>query len=399
MRLLYAAVMSLFSLTLYAQSSLDIMYYNLLNFPGTTPERADTLRKIVQYVQPDLLVVNELSSEEGAELILNRALNQWGIAYYNRADFTDGPDTDNMLFYNTTKLGLASQYEIETELRLINEYILYTKPIVNDTIFLSVYSAHLKASQGQTEENLRLAEVTAFKDHLAEKNEIHNVIFGGDLNLYSSNERAYDAIISLHDILLFDPIFSPGSWHNNDTYAPIHTQSTRTYQFGGGSSGGMDDRFDMIFVSEDILNGSSRLNYIDESYHALGQDGNRFNLSLITPDNFSAPDSVISALYYMSDHLPVIMSVEVLDSASATHQQALVLEVDYQIINHTVHFSDLNDTVNFKIYDIMGRVVYSQESLNGNQSIYLPETVRNGIYIFRFEDLKINASFSRKHSL
>lgn len=399
MRLFYIALLSMLSLTINAQSQLDIMYYNLLNFPGTTPGRADTLRKIVQYAQPDLLVVNELSSEEGAELILNNSLNMWGIDYYQKAVFTDGPDTDNMLFYNSTKVGLLDQHEIETELRLINEYILYTLPIHNDTVFFSVYSAHLKASDGSAEQNLRLAEVTAFKDHLVEKSAVQNVFFGGDLNLYKSSEPAYDAITNLYDILLYDPIFRPGNWHNNESYADIHTQSTRTYQFGGGARGGMDDRFDMIFATEDVLNGSNRLHYMDDSYYALGQDGNRFNESLKSPANFSAPDSVITAMYYMSDHIPVIMSVEVLDSASSIHQAAIALEVDYKIIRKSIVFSNLKETINFKVYDIMGRQVFNHESLNGNQTLYLPGHIKNGIYIFRFEDLKSNTSMSRKHSL
>ena len=39
------------------------MYYDLLNFPSTSPERADTLKKIVQHVLPDTFLVNELDND------------------------------------------------------------------------------------------------------------------------------------------------------------------------------------------------------------------------------------------------------------------------------------------------------------------------------------------------
>ena len=45
--------------TLSAQDQVKVMYYNILNYPSNTPERSDTLRKIAQYVKPDLLLVNE----------------------------------------------------------------------------------------------------------------------------------------------------------------------------------------------------------------------------------------------------------------------------------------------------------------------------------------------------
>lgn len=398
MRIFFIALISLLSLTAMSQDTLKIMYYNLLNFPGTTPERADTLRKIMHYSLPDILVVNELRSEEAAELILQESLNQWSIHHYKRAVFTDGNDSDNMLFYDSTKVMLYQQHEIETELRLINEYILYTLPIVSDTVFLNVYSAHLKASSGSTEQNKRWEEVQAFKNHLADKQELSNIIFGGDLNIYKSSEKAYEEIISGRDIMLYDPIFSAGNWHNNQSYASIHTQSTRSAQFGGGASGGMDDRFDMIFVSEDLLNGSNRLEYIEESYSALGQDGLRFNQSMLSPANSTIPDSICSALYYMSDHLPVMMSIEVLDSASGILAfSRLENQISYQILAHQLNIDHRCSSLNIQIFDVLGRPVYQQSIGKGSQSIPLPPQIANGFYLIQFVDINSQARMTKKH--
>ncbi|NPD84718.1 hypothetical protein HNS38_08115 [Lentimicrobium sp. L6] len=398
MRIFFIALISLLSLTAMSQDTLKIMYYNLLNFPGTTPGRADTLRKTVQYIMPDLLVVNELSSEEGAELILNNSLNIGVSETFQRAEFTDGPDSDNMLFYNANKLALYSQFEIETELRLINEYVVYTLPIINDTVFLSLYSAHLKASDGSEEENLRYAEAMAFKTHLNTKHKVSNVIFGGDLNIYKSSEKAYTEITTGQDITLYDPIFSPANWHNNSSYANIHTQSTRSSQFGGGATGGMDDRFDMIFVSTDILSGAERVRYVSDSYHAFGQDGQRFNQSIRVPSNSTAPDSIINALYYMSDHLPVIMDVAILEEANAI-AEANRLEFDFQIEKNLIRFSSLEKPLEFKVFDVLGKEVFSKHLNSGMSQFSLPSQINSGVYILQFIELKSEKSLMTKKYL
>ncbi len=57
-------------------------------------------------------------------LLLNDALNEYGITYYNRANFVYGSNINNMIYYNSEKLALYSQYEISTNVRDINEYVL-----------------------------------------------------------------------------------------------------------------------------------------------------------------------------------------------------------------------------------------------------------------------------------
>ena len=300
---------------LAAQDTLKVMYYNILNYPGSTPERVDYFKTISQYIRADIILVNEILSESGAELLLQDGLNVYGSNHYQRAFFTNGYDTDNMLFYNNEKLVLFSQDTIETALRLINEYVLYYKTDLysptTDTTFFYFYSAHLKASTGSTNEQKRLAEVLEFKEHLTNKPEAENVFFGGDFNMYSSSEPAYQALINDGLFPLNDPL-PAGNWHNNEIYSIIHSQSTRTAQFGGGASGGIDDRFDFILYSDDVVDGYNGVSYIPNSCFALGNDGYHFNSSLIdSPQNTSVPDSVLQALYYMSDHMPVLCKIEV----------------------------------------------------------------------------------------
>jgi len=296
-----------------AQDTLKVMYYNVLNYPGSIPQRVSYFRTTNQYIRADVILISELINDAGAETLLQDGLNVYGAANYQKAVFTDGYDTDNMLFYNSNKLALYSQDTINTALRQINEYILYYKSwdlgSTGDTIFLYFYSAHLKASTGSTNENKRFAEITEFKNHLDSKPNAKNIFFGGDLNLYKDYEPAYDAIINYGTHHLNDPL-PAGYWHDHEEFSSIHTQSTRTSQFGGGASGGIDDRFDFIFFSDDVINGINKVSYIPNSCIAVGNDGNHFNKALIdSPVNTSIPDSVTNAIYYMSDHMPVLCKV------------------------------------------------------------------------------------------
>jgi len=340
-----------------AQDSLKIMYYNLLNYPDASPERSDTLRKIVQYVSPDVFVVNELMTEVGADLILNESLNQFGTSTFQRAAFVDGTDTDNMLFYNSDKLGLVTQTQIETSLRDFSEYVLYYKsPGLNassDTVYLHFYSAHLKAGAGDFAQ--RADEAQILKNYLNSRTGLENVFVGGDFNFYSGNEEGCYILRTSGSVELFDPLDEIGDWSANWVYADLHTQSTRMSSFGDGSGGGMDDRFDLIFVSDDVLSNENGVAYIEDSYWALGQDGGRYNQSIISPTNFSVPDSVSQALYWMSDHLPVVMDVELdytasveslINPESLIHQKGNQLIFDEQLVG-----------TNLLVFDTQGRKV------------------------------------------
>ena len=108
---------------------------------------------------------------------------------------------------------------------------------------------------------------------------------------------------------LFDPINRIGHWHNNSSFADVHTQSPRTSSFGGGANGGMDDRFDWLLVSAQFLDESSVLKYIENSYVTYGNDGNHFNDAINSGSNAAVSNDIADALHDASDHLPVYMDL------------------------------------------------------------------------------------------
>lgn len=365
---------------LYAQTdNLKVMYYNLLDYPYGDPGREVYLRTVNQYLHADVIAVTELKSSTGATTLLNQALNVYGTTYYQKAVYYTGTYSENLLYYNSEKLALYSQDVIYTNLRDINEYVLYYKSAdlstTNDTIFFYFYIAHLKANQG--EEQARLAEVTQFLNHLNAIPNAENVFFGGDFNLYTSSEPAYQALIDNAPYNLNDPL-PAGNWHASGTYSLIHTQSTRTADFGGGSTGGMDDRFDFILFTDDVQAGTNKVQYVSNSCKAFGNDGLHFNVALIAPPvNPNVPDSVIQALYYMSDHLPVICDLTVQAMVDTTHSDLVITEIYYnppESGTDSLEFIEIYNnganSVNLAGYTLSSAVTFTFPPVNINPGDY-----------------------------
>jgi len=245
------------SFQIYAQETINTMFYNLLDFPEAPPSnRADILKAIVDDYQPDLFMVCELQSEAGADIILNTSLVTQDNRYM-RANFIPNQSSSfaglqQLVFYNSKKLILDDLTVITTSIRDINHYIfkLNTPDVATNPIYLDVFVAHLKSSQGIDNEILRLQMVVEFTDFLSSIPTDHFVLFAGDLNLYTSNESAYQELLDpSNSIVLKDPIDRLGGWHNNASFQDIHTQSTRisNNEFNDhGAGGGLDDRFDFI---------------------------------------------------------------------------------------------------------------------------------------------------------
>lgn len=307
---------------IHAQDTMRIMHYNLMNYPSSSSiaYKNQQIATIIQYVKPDIFVVNELNEDPTyPDAILNGALNINGETKWARAVYscTTGAGLCNMLYYDNTKFGLKAQYVIPYSLREMNRYLLYYKApdlsLTQDTIFFHVVSAHLKASSGTTNENTRNQMATIIMNHLASNNVLpgSNVMVMGDFNIYGSYEPAYNTFITnaSNPTVKFNDLLPMGGnviW-NNAIYAPYHTQSTRVSTLSdGGAGGGMDDRFDMIFFSDKLLDGSDSIEVITSSYKAVAQDGLRYNGAINNPTNNSAPSAVVSALYNNSDHLPVM---------------------------------------------------------------------------------------------
>lgn len=355
------------------------MTYNALNFRGDADmDRTDDFRQVIAWVQPDAVCMQEIIAEDAVDVLLSFAYLQvnddWAAAIFH-----DGPDTDNAFFYRTSKLSLYSQREISTTLRNISEFVI--QPVALPTgERIRLYSAHLKASSGADNEERRRQEASTLRQQLNLLDPGSLFMMMGDFNLYSSSEPAYQLLLDAApdpDGQLHDPIDRPGAWSNNSSFAGIHTQSPRTESFGGGTTGGMDDRFDFILASTGLMDTVGSY-VLPSSYHSVGNDGQHFNLSINAGTNFAVPDSVADALYYAADHLPVQCDL-VLRSLAADEPhvpvvRAVALADCYPnpfnpVLN--VRLSDAVRSAAIAIYDATGRLVLKQDGARGQASFDL----------------------------
>ncbi len=415
MKRFFLIILLLISFSVFAQDTLIMMHYNLLNYGNNyggcdqntnyLGDKDDYFKTIISFLNPDILTVNEIDCDpEIADRLLVNTLNVNGATYFQRAEQTcySTPYIGNMLYFNSTKLSLHSQDVVTTNIRDINIYKLFYNsidlPTTNDTAFIICICTHLKA--GSYPDNLveRADETLRLMNYLDNIGVADNYIFSGDFNTRSSSEEAFQNLVNHTnlDICFYDPIDQLGTWHNSSSFENIHTQSTHTSTNGCPSSGGLDDRYDFILISENIQNGTNNIEYIADSYEAIGQDGNHYNGALnSSPANTSVPSDVLDALYNMSDHLPVVLKLKVDKTLSIDEiQKDNFADINFNnpiIESLSLNINFKNNTKNFKveIISLLGKQIYSQKFTISNPvfktTISLSQ-LTNGFYFLRISE-------------
>jgi len=383
---LTALVLSV-SVAAVAQDTCQFMMYNLLQFPNEKPNRIGYLKEIVKDVEPDVFMVCELSNNAGSVTILTQALNTDGVSHFQRASFWDDGTLNNMLYYNTKKYKLSFQDTIACEPRFATVYQLLYRPALleGDSIRSNFIVVHLKAGSSDADERTQAAK--KIRRYIDQELKGENVFLAGDFNIYSPTEGAFQTFTQKGDFPLVDPIDQIGEWSNDDYYARVHTQSTRTTSFGGGSTGGMDDRFDWILMSEDVETGDNKVEYVFGSYKAFGNDGQHFNTAINIGTNKVVSEDIADALHEMSDHLPVIMQVSYsftsgLQEQAETSPYQVIVQQNIKVRSHLG-----NDLTSISLCDASGKVVF-QQSATGVSNLEIPRPQLQGIYLLRIETSK-----------
>ena len=372
--------------SLLGQETFNLMFYNVLNYPDQGPaNRIDNLDVILLDYQPDIFMVCEINTVQGSNDILN-ALQAVKTDFLganfvtNTSDDLTGDQNDlqNMLYYDSSKFILEAQTEISTDVRDFNHYTLKLNTVDQGTnpIILNVIVCHLKSSSGTQNQNIRLQMVNDLVTYLDTFPSDELVLIGGDLNLYTNSEPAFQELIDVtNNITFIDPANRIGSWHNNLTYLDVFTQSTRTQSGMGGATGGFDDRFDFIMTSENMTT-STDLFYVSNSYQVYGNNGNTscYNQE-INSANCSGADfdqTIRDTLYFMSDHLPVTVELQTNEVILGIEDFELATTfkiVGGNLISDIIEFQmqpSLLDFKSFKIFNSLGQEMgtYSIENLN-----------------------------------
>lgn len=390
----------------FAQLTMDVMCYNVLNFPNGS-NREDTLKKVFSYYIPDILMLQELKSGGGMDQITN-VLNELSDDTYVSGTWVPQQSGNTSyklqqnIIYNTKIFGMTEERYLLTDHRDINYFKLFIRdedlPTTNDTTFLHVYVTHLKSSQGSTNEAARYQMAQVMRADINTLPPDSYVLAGGDFNVYTSAEDAYQHLITtgLNNTLV-DPIGMPGNWHSSSfPNKEILTQSTRLNSLSDGSGGGVDDRFDFVLHSTELQAGNNELSYASGTYKALGNNGTCYNTDIFncsTTNN--VPDSILWALYYCSDHLPVVFSLV----------SDIVLSVDESSIPQFTIFPNparheltvdikSNEVVQAQIIDLTGKV-QAQEVISGSTRLDV-SFLKAGVYFVRIEGSNATLKFVKE---
>tara|TARA_Y100000817_G_scaffold114590_1_gene89777 strand:- start:79 stop:1587 length:1509 start_codon:yes stop_codon:yes gene_type:complete len=289
----------------FSQDTITVATYNLLRYNEDT-DRNIHFKKVIDEIDADIYIAQELSNSMGVSNFLNNVLNSDNEDYLS-AEFFDDNDIDQALFYNKNKFNLLSTTTIPGDPRPILIYRL--KHIQTEKIFF-VFNMHLKASKGSSNEIRRETQVDQLINYTKQMTDDHFFIAAGDFNIYSTDEPAYRKFFESTSTGFgkFNDLIKVEGKYNDPVYAEIHTQSPRTAQFGGGASGGMDDRFDFILFSDSLFFGNKTF-LIKESYTVYGNDGNHYNQAINVTPNTAVGQELADALHDASDHLPVYAEI------------------------------------------------------------------------------------------
>ena len=324
------------SFSVHAADTLRVVSYNTLNYPGSTSSiRNPEFRKVLRRIGPDVIVVQEMTSQAGMNEFKSQVLNVIAPAAFIAVPFNDGPDTDNGLFLDSSKVTFLTATYLQTALRDIAEYVVKIRSS-GDTV--RIYSLHLKASTGTANEQQREAEAIILRNRLNGLPNGSLFLVVGDYNIYRSSEPAFQRVTESqadNDGRCFDQLNLIGTW-NDSAFAQYHTQSPRVRSFGGGSTGGMDDRFDII-LSSNVM----RSHLITSSITPFGNDGHHYNDSINRLPNAAVPDSIANALHNASDHLPVYANIVFNATAAqppiATTDPAASMTASTAVLNGSVN--------------------------------------------------------------
>lgn len=402
---------ALLGISLQAQDStyrVKMMHYNLLMFGdcdgAPVSDKYTWLGSVLNAYKPDIFTVNELfPAVPFANGIVQLSFTYSGsIKYANFTNFSGG-SLANQVFYNSQLFGLKSNTVMNSSnIRDINIYEMYFKPSINagDTTFLYVITAHLKAGSGSSDEDDRWDASKEIMNWVQANGQGKNVILTGDLNISSANENAFQELVSTRaaDVSLIDPLNLTSGW-GGSSFAYAMTQSPRTSGSDCGVNGGLDDRFDFILPNKPVMDGSAGIAYVDGSYAAYGNDGDDFNTELDCSSNSKVNTNTCLSLKLLSDHLPVVVELDMEGFAPATSTEALLLaEVKAGLSHEGLKLAiDGPGTQRYKVSltNMLGQQLLIATQGGKEETTYPLPSLKKGIYVLQLSDAR-GRTFSRK---
>ena len=301
--------------------ALKVATWNVLNYPGADlAARQPNMRTVIAALDPDVIMLQELMSAAGRDSFLTNVLNvvqpgQWAATSYFST-------CQSAVFYKPAKVTLTfSGTAIPTYgPRDVLGVRIRLAGYLSKLAEIRLYSVHFQAGTScdplPCDSTVRRLECTDLRNNMnaAIPTVTPNYLVGGDTNFYGDWEGGYLRLTEDqpdNDGRCFDPLTLPGTW-NQYAYRANHTQSTcssgcPTIEW---STGGLDDRFDLFLTSPTLQDGEG-LDLVPGAYVPFGNDGWHYNASVNGLGfNYAVGLTVANALFYSSDHLPVMVTLQ-----------------------------------------------------------------------------------------
>lgn len=297
--------------------ALRVVTWNLLQYPATNlAARQPHFRTVMANLQADVLIAQELNSVAGADSFRLNVLDVVQPGQWSSTWLAVGAGEGMGIFwrapvatvFNASTIGTGGPRSV---------LVCGVRPAgYGAPTFFRLYSVHFKAGNpafSPSDSTTRRLECSSLRNTLNTVPANTNLLLGGDTNFYGDWEGGYIRLVEAqldNDGRLVDSHPLPGTW-NQSAYRFHHSQCPCASGCGAGfSGGGLDDRFD-LFLSSTAMNDGEGFDVLPASNFPYGNDGNHYNLDINNPANTAVPAAVANALHDASDHIPVIMDVQI----------------------------------------------------------------------------------------
>ena len=301
----------------YAQETIRIMSYNILNYPNNpgddsvmvadTTGRNPYFRTIFSSVNPDIAVLQEVERKIDGTAFLTNVMNSYGETYEMGWNGTAGDD--NPIYFKADKFDLISSYLVIDQEggHPTVEYVLYHKQTGDTLIILNV---HLTPGSSVASKTARKVDADSIRARTGTYPEGAYFIALGDYNIYGGSEASFETLLDQTNNGYFIDPLGLQDYSDWSTFglAKFHTHNTRKgsgpYLVGGSAHTGLHERFDLLLNSQSVVEPGG-LMYKPGTFITYGNDSLHNDLDVNEQPNNSVPVDVADALYMASDHLPI----------------------------------------------------------------------------------------------
>ncbi len=385
---IFALSAAVLAATSTASAQVRIANYNLAKLGGDPTALRATLAELAFddganfvgafAVAPTVLMFQEVRNADIPTIDAHIVAAYPGIPY-TRGTFTtsgteDGASGAQAMYYRSDKVTeiVSGHMDIATGAsRNSDRWLLSLNGYTSTAARFYVYSSHLKASDTAADAATRNTGAIALRANADALGVGQHIIFVGDYNLYTNAEAAYATMTAAGNAQCVDP-YGTANWTGVNN-AIKHSQSPRDVT-GSLVGGGVDDRFDFQFATNEFRDGDG-LSYIEGSCHTFGNDGAHYNLAINTgtnsyyPGDIATSNAIADLLFAASDHMPVISDFQVPPIMTVTAPTTFGTVIVGAVVPVAIAVSNSASVVSPIAVDALTATVTGSTGLTGTQAI------------------------------